>query len=272
MSNLALLKKNGYVVLRQVLSKGDCANYTNLLNDLHQRLASKYAHPASTSSIAGKPKEKVVYNLHNKGIGWYDLFDHPEVISLVAPLLQEGSYQNSEPYYLNNISARTPLKGNLGQQIHIDSNLPGVNYALSMNVMWFFEDSTAENGATIVVPNTVSKMEYAPDGVVPDEAIKIEAKAGDVLIFHPNLWHGGGPNLDGASRWALVLGYARWFIKPSYDYMFNTPEAVFNELSISRKKLLGFDLMPPKDEFSRLGRRSEKPETPYFNYMINPTN
>ena len=57
----------------------------------------------------------------------------------------------------------------------------------------------------------------------------------------------------------VLLGYARWFVKPSFDYMQNTPINIFNKLSSNEQKsLLGFDLVPPKDEFTRITRRSVK--------------
>ena len=82
------------------------------------------------------------------------------------------------------------------------------------------------------------------------------------LIFNANLWHGGSSKENDSSRWALVLGYARWFIKPSFDYMKNTPIKVYNKLSPKQKSLLGFNLVPPKDEFTRMRRRSEFFEKP----------
>ena len=87
------------------------------------------------------------------------------------------------------------------------------------------------------------------------------------MIFNANLWHGGGPNIDGTSRWAYALGYARWYIKPSFDYMRNTPLDIYESLTISQKKLMGFFNVPPKDEFTRLRRISDEPETP-FDYKI----
>ena len=83
-----------------------------------------------------------------------------------------------------------------------------------------------------------------------------------MLIFNANLWHGGSSKKNDKSRWALVLGYARWFVKPSFDYMKNTPIKIYNQLTSKQKSLLGFDLIPPKDEFTRMRRRSEFYEIP----------
>ena len=45
--------------------------------------------------------------------------------------------------------------------------------------------------------------------------------------------------------------------------MQNTPEHIFKELTDKQKDLLGFNLVPPKDEFTRLRRRSQSPRFPF---------
>ena len=44
--------------------------------------------------------------------------------------------------------------------------------------------------------------------------------------------------------------------------MQNTPIEIFESLSPSRKRLLGLDLAPPKDEFTRVRSRANISETP----------
>lgn len=46
------------------------------------------------------------------------------------------------------------------------------------------------------------------------------------------------------------------------DYMQNTPIEIFKELSDEQKELIGFKLIPPKDEFTRMRSMSENFETP----------
>ena len=105
-------------------------------------------------------------------------------------------------------------------------------------------------------------MEFTENGKVYDDEIRVNVKKGSAIIFNANLWHGGGANVNGESRWALALGYARWFIKPSFDYMQNTPLEIYNELTDAQKALMGFNAIAPKDEFTRVRRRSETPEVP----------
>ena len=257
-------KERGFLILEDLLSPEECEFYKDILERDFELYSPRYANPGNKNidELSSKFKEKVVYNLHNKSINWFKLFEHSKVIEILKEILSEGSYNNSEPFYLYNNSARCPLQGNPGQQLHIDSNLPGVNYCLVANVMWALDDFTITNGATRIIPGSHNRKKYAENGKTYDDEILLELKKGSLVIFNANIWHGGGPNLDGSSRWAVLLGYSRWFIKPCFDYMKNTPPEIYQKLTLSQKKLLGFDQIPPKDEFTRLRRRSENPEIP----------
>ena len=255
----------GYILLPELISPEECDYFKNSLESDYKKYSDLYAqNPDLTShGLDSKSDEKVVYNLHNKDLKWFNLFGHSEVIKILDELLLEGSYNNSEPYYMYNNSARCPLLGNKGQQLHLDSRLPGINYCIVANVIWMLDDFTEKNGATRVVPGSHKYRSFTEDGKIYEDEILITGKKGSALIFNANLWHGGGGNYDGTSRWALALGYARWFIKPAFDFMQNTSIEVFNQLTDSQKELIGFNCVPPKDEFTRVRRRSNIPETPF---------
>ena len=255
------IRKKGYLILPKMISEKRCEKYKELLN-LDYEKYKKYYHQDKKKGLVNKQKEKVVFNLHNKSLEFFKLFQNTKILNILDILLKEGSYKNSEPYYLNNISARCPLKGNKGQLIHIDSNLVGVNYNLIVNVMWLLDDFDEKNGSTYVVPRSHLIKKYANNNKKIKNKSLIKAKKGSVLIFNANLWHGGSEKINDQSRWAILLGYARWFIKPSFDYMQNTPTKIFNKLSKKQKSLLGFNLVPPKDEFTRMTRRSSYHEIP----------
>jgi ectoine hydroxylase-related dioxygenase (phytanoyl-CoA dioxygenase family) len=254
----------GYALLPGLITAEECDHYKLLLEDNYRTYAPLHASNtvASTHGLDDKSKEKVVYNLHNKDLSWYKLFTHPEVLKVLDGMLLDGSYMNSEPYYLYNISARCPLKDNPGQQLHLDSRLPGLNHCIVANVLWALDDFTIQNGATRVVPGSHKFRSFAEDGKVYDEEITLTCKKGSAIIFNANLWHGGGGNFDGSSRWALALGYARWFIKPAFDYMKNMPKDIYDQLTLEQKNIMGFTCVPPKDEFTRVRRRSIDPEIP----------
>ncbi len=258
------INKDGYIVLPDLITSEECDFYKTELERCYNEYAPKYAGSQNSTGhgLENKSQEKVVYNLHNKGLEWYKLFSHPAVLNILDGMLMEGSYNNAEPYYMYNNSARCPLKGNPGQQLHLDSRLPGMNYCLVANVIWLIDDFTEQNGATRVYPGSHKFMSFTENGKIYDEEILITGKKGSVLIFNANLWHGGGPNFDGSSRWALALGYARWFIKPAFDYFQNVPATIYNNLTEDQRKLIGLNLTPPKDEFTRVRRIATTAEEP----------
>ncbi len=254
----------GYIVLPNLITEQDCNHYKALLEENYEIYAPKYAGNSAPAGhgLDNKSLERTVYNLHNKDLSFFELFDHPEVLKILDFMLLEGSYKDSEPYYLYNNCARRPLLGNPGQQLHSDSRLPGINYCIIANVLWVLDDFTFDNGSTRIVPGSHKFMDFAEDGKTYDEEIRLNVKKGSAIIFNANLWHGGGANTDGASRWAITLGYARWFVKPAFDYMQNTPIEIYENLTHERRKLLGLDLAAPKDEFTRVRSRAESPEKP----------
>lgn len=258
------IEEKGYTVLSNLITEEECNHYKTLLENYYETFAPKYAgnSGAAGHGLDDKSLEKTVYNLHNKDLSFFKLFEHPEVLKVLDFMLLEGSYKDAEPYYLYNNCARCPLKGNPGQQLHSDSRLPGINYCIVANVLWALDDFTNDNGSTRIVPGSHKTREFAEDGKIYDEEVRVNIKKGSAIIFDANLWHGGGANIDGASRWALTLGYARWFIKPAFDYMQNTPLEIYNQLSLERKKLMGYDLVAPKDEFTRVRSRAPLPEAP----------
>lgn len=264
------IKENGYCIIPDVISNSECKFYRDLLELHASNYTQFYFNPKSKVSeyaLEDKKNEKVVFNLHNKDIAWFKLFEHKSVTEILDVVLKEGSYNNSEPYNLLNISARSPLKNTGEQQLHLDSNLPGGDFPLIMVVLWMLDDFKKENGATRVIPGSHKFSSYAENGKTYDNEVIVEGKAGSVLIYNAALWHGGNKNLTDDTRWGLVLGYGRWFIKPSFDFMKNTPHDIFEKLTDQQKSLLGFDTVPPQDEFTRMRRRSDYFETP-LNYKL----
>jgi ectoine hydroxylase-related dioxygenase (phytanoyl-CoA dioxygenase family) len=256
--------EKGYYVMHDILSEAECEHYKSLLKNDYKKYSPLYAVSGEVTAhgLDNKSTEEIVFNLHNKGMDWYRLFEHQAVIPVLEAMLKDGSYQNSEPYVLLNNSARNPLKGNKGQQLHLDSNLPGGNYPLSIIVIYMLDDFTKESGATRVVPGSHKFGTYAENAKKYDEEITIEASKGSVLIYDASLWHGGGEKLSDNSRWSVILTFGRWFLKPSFDFMKNMPEDIFRQLSEKQKELLGYKCTPPKDEFTRMRRKSKDAEVP----------
>lgn len=258
------IKKYGYAVVPNLISRKQCNKFINLLESDYEKYSKLYSKPEGIKKhdLANKSYEKVVFNLHNKNYSWFKIFKNKIVLQILDFFLKEGSFNGNEPYYLNNISARTPTKGSPGQIFHIDGGLPGTNYTLKVNVLWCLNDFTKENGYTRVIPKSHKIRSFPKNNKDCINTKQLYAKAGSAIIFDGALWHSGSGKKNDLMRWAIVLGYARWWIKPSFDFMKNTPKNIFKKLDDEDKRILGFNLAPPKDEFTRLRRIASFYESP----------
>ena len=132
------IEEKGFLVLPNLITEQECDHYKSVLDNNYEIFAPNYAggmgNTDTEHGLDNKSLEKVVYNLHNKDLSFFKLFEHPEVLKILDFMLLEGSYKDSEPYYLYNNCARCPLIGNPGQQLHSDSRLPGINYCIVANV------------------------------------------------------------------------------------------------------------------------------------------
>ncbi len=254
--------ENGYVLIDNVLTEKECESYVKMLERDNEKYSPYYVGSTNTEhGLNNKSEEKVVYNMHNKDIKYFDLFDHPKVLPVVNKLLKEGSYQESESVNLLNISARSPKPYADAQQLHLDSNLPGKNsYPIIVVALFMLNDFTEKNGSTRLVPGSHKFDHYAVDGRQYDNEIRLVEKKGTVLLFNGSLWHGSSKKYDDETRWAVILGYGRWFIKPSFDFSRNIPADIAEQLSEKRLRLLGVDSNPPIDEFTRITRRTTELE------------
>jgi ectoine hydroxylase-related dioxygenase (phytanoyl-CoA dioxygenase family) len=258
------LETEGYGVIKNVLSQEECIHFKRILQDAHQKYSASHFKPTDTSThrLDDKSNEDIVFNLHNKHIELARLVDHDRVYPHVANMLQRGSYNHSEPFILALTSARNPKFGAPKQQLHMDSRYPGAPFPLALQVFFCLDPFNTETGSTRVVPRSHKVGEYPENGVTYDTEITIEANQGDVVIWDGSLWHGSSEKRTNTDRWGLIYTFARWFIKPSFDFNRNTPINIYNQLSDRQKDLLGFRCNPPKDEFTRLSTRSSEFELP----------
>lgn len=262
------IKERGYTCLQNVVSEKQCDYLVQLLEENYEKFHKQYVtHRETNHKLNHHTNEKLVYNLHNKNLAFCNLINLPEVLKIVQASLQEGSYKNSEPYNLIQLTGRSPLPGKGGQQLHSDSRFPSIPYAMMMVVVIPLQDMTKENGATRLVPFSHKSIEFPEDGKRYEDEITIEARKGSALIYNASLWHGGSMNHTSNSRWSVLLTYARWWVKPRFDLVNNTPKDIYDMLSQEQLNLLGFRSTPPLDEFSRLSGRSDFP-SPASSYQL----
>ena len=256
--NLSLLLKNGYVVIKNVLSKKECEKIKNIYKKTFYKFKKKIK--------LKNPLEDAIYNLHNKNDIFLKYIDHKKIISIVKKALSYGSYKNQDFIILRQSAIRNPRKG-YAQQLHNDTRVSGINRPLIIQVIWMIDDFNEFNGATRIVPNTHKSKKFPINKKKYKNEILIKSEKGSVLILNAAMWHGSSEKKNNKDRLGMIFSYSKWFLKSSFNHTLNTPLKVYEKLSSYQKELLGFKFNPPIDEFTNKSSRSKiniKPKTNYY--------
>lgn len=194
--------------------------------------------------------QPMVYNLQNKDIYFLQLlFECRPAMAVLKHFLNDPWYKaipaDQANFVLRSYLARS---SNEVLPMHIDSFLPyGGPHVFIMQCAIALEDQRVDNGCTVVVPGSHLAEGYATQESFKD-AVPIESKAGDVVLWDSRLWHGTGENRSGGSRWALIATFSRWWLKQAFNIPENLPQSIYDRLSDEQRAVLGFCSMPYDDE------------------------
>lgn len=152
----------------------------------------------------------------------------------------------------NGITLKPTVSNPIQNAVHRDSPRFCRPFLLSLQILIMLDDFTKENGATYILPGSHYIEDKPVDELFYKNAIQVEGKAGDAVIFDSMLWHAGGTNTTAKQRRALTLVYTRSFMRQQIDLTRATnPEIVLNA-DEKIKRLLGFNVRVPSsiEEFN----------------------
>lgn len=109
---------------------------------------------------------------------------------------------------------------------------PGCHAALT--------DFTEENGATRVVPESHRTGASSLDEKEAEQAVSVELKLGDLLIWDSNLWHGGGANRTDSRRIGLLTFWLVGWVRPDDNLLLLLPREKIAGFPRCLQELVGF--------------------------------
>jgi len=255
--NVAELEAFGFTILPGSLAAERVRQVRRTILDIAQRRWNMALDPDRTQDLEGKlPGTPILTNL---------LFEDPifeELMMAKGPLLIV-KYLMGESVKLNSTSSHIKAGNADGLNLHADaangipSPLPP--YSCFANLTYVLSDYTRNGGALAMVPGSHRRGRQPNEaesnmsrGHESPEAIPIEAKAGDVIIWHGNTWHGAFPRNEPGIRMNLIFAFCRQFIETQELIKGQVPEEAWRRHNGDETfaGLMG--------EFSYHGWRSEK--------------
>jgi ectoine hydroxylase-related dioxygenase (phytanoyl-CoA dioxygenase family) len=242
------LKIYGYTVVSDYLDSDSVEKLLTLTNQLYD--------PKNHKVFQGRPEreldDKMVYNLQNKDKVYIDLLSESFLTKILTENLNDPFYKHIPPeepnYILSFYNARS---SGPKLDLHTDTFVPSPGEKTwLMQAAFVLEDSSVENGCTILVPGSHISGKFVDRKLVKLEYI--EVKAGALVIWDSRIWHGTTENTTKKSRWSLIATFSTWWVKQRSDMTRSLPEEIYKSLTDNQKVLLGFCSIPPKNETERL--------------------
>ncbi len=137
-------------------------------------------------------------------------------------LLAVVTYLLGESCVLLNNSGQIKGPGDLYLPLHNDLCLTAgptlfSSTAQVCNASWVLSDYSADNGATAFAPGSHKLCRYPTMAEIhdPENYQPVEAKAGSILIWHGNTWHGAYPRTNLGLRLSIIHYFGRFFMNPN---------------------------------------------------------
>jgi hypothetical protein len=248
------LFEKGYTVIEGRMAPAQVAALLGAMHALHDERGENTADQPFLNR-----GHDVLYGLHREDVAYLRaITGDPLVMEILRGLLNDIWYrqipQDQPNFILRSLIGRSSGEGTL--PLHLDSFIPSSGETCySCQVSLILEDSTKERGCTLVIPTSHRWDRYANQEAMAD-AIPLEARAGDIVIWDSRLWHGALGNSSGQSRWALIATFVRWWIKQNYDLTGTLPQAIYEQLTDDEKTVFGYCTIPPYDEHERTDIKS----------------
>ena len=252
------LENFGFAIEEGVIPQSECLQLAEALDavEAEQRALgyTKYMNDAQVT----------LFNVHLLAPDLFlDKINIPKVMEVVSSVLHDD-------FILSNFNASRSVSKGGGKRAHIDSRVPIADFRHTMQIvaMLCLDDFTPENGSTYVWPyshTTSQDPRKLRDSTDLPGRVQCYAPRGSVIYILGQTWHDIGSNCGNKRRWGVIAYYARWWIKPTFDFTKCGPE-IYRRLTSCQKSLFGFNSRPPKygdDRILTMTKVEDLPEDYY---------
>jgi hypothetical protein len=125
---------------------------------------------------------------------------------------------------------------------------------LAINALFCVDDFTIENGTTYVLPASHKEADYPSDQYVKNNAIQVEAKAGQFIVLDGLLYHSGGFNQSLKDR----RGINHVYTIPYFKQQINLTGLSNKKLSQIELDLIGINFVEAQTVEQYLKNRNKK--------------
>ena len=166
-----------------------------------------------------------------------NLVEHPLILGIVRKVL--GPWCDTIQLNLTQALALHP--GSPPQLPHRDQDMwrgqVGTTEYL-VNVMWPFTHYTAQNGATVIYPDSHGAKALEPE--TPSGQFAAELEPGSGLLFLGSTLHGAGGNSSDEVRRGAIVSYCLGWLKPYENQWLAYPPSVARNFSPELAALVGY--------------------------------
>eukprot|EP00299_Pterocystis_sp_00344_P004914 c16211_g1_i1.p1 GENE.c16211_g1_i1~~c16211_g1_i1.p1 ORF type:complete len:295 (+),score=66.93 c16211_g1_i1:53-937(+) len=233
---IAQLLEKGYVIIPNLLSPEKLQRIRDVLKPHLHDLA-----PKGRNNFEGALTQRV-YSLLNKTRELDDVLCHPRVLEILDSLMLPN-------YLVTAFLAINILPKEAAQALHHDDQfveVPRPHRAFSIATIWAIDDFTAENGATVVIPNSHKWADTIPSPSNPQHSpVSVVMPAGSVVVFLSTLWHGGGANVSDSARLAVSAQYCEPWLRQQENQILAVNREHLPYLSEKVLSLMGYSIHPP---------------------------
>jgi ectoine hydroxylase-related dioxygenase (phytanoyl-CoA dioxygenase family) len=155
---------------------------------------------------------------------------NPSALALVTYLLGESCVLFSSTGQIKGPGSQyLPLHAD---QANSGTPAPFPPMAQVCNAVWALTDYDAENGATCFVPGShkLCRHPTAKEAVDFSLFTPLEARAGSIIVWHGNTWHGAVPRRRSGLRISIIQFFGRWYHNPGDQFakLFSREEIELN--------------------------------------------